>query len=159
MPQYFPTGYTPAYGYSNPYSGQTYTQNYNYGQNVQNTNPVPQQMTQPTIRAEIIQIENEQAVKDYPVAAGMTQMFMSKDDKFIFIKTAFPNAPYDLVVYEKQAKVTPEEAQTIDTDKFVTRDEFESRINEILSKQKSYKHKYYEKHDKANPVREDVQNG
>lgn len=164
MPQYFPTGYTPTYGYSNPYAGQLYPQNYTYGQNqsgqnVQNTNPMPQQMTPPTIRAEIIQVENEQAARDYPVAAGMTQMFMSKDDKFIFIKTAFPNAPYDLEIYEKKAKKEPEPVANIDTDKFVTRDEFENRINELLAKQKSYKHKSYEKYDKTNQVREDVQNG
>lgn len=165
MQQYFPTGYTSTYGYSNPYNGQTYPQNYIYGQNqsgqtVQNGNSMSQQMTPPTIRAEIIQVENEQAAKDYPVAAGMTQMFMSKDDKFIFIKTAFPNAPYEMVVYEKQIKMTQESSPTINTDNFVTRDEFESRINEILSKQKTYKHKNYEKYDKsANSVREDVQNG
>lgn len=164
MPQYFPTGYSPTYGYPSPYTGQSYSQTYGYGQSqnnqpVQNVNPAPQQMTPPTIRAEIIQVENEQAARDYPVAAGMTQMFMSKDDKFIFIKTAFPNAPYDLVIYEKQAKKEPEPVVNIDTDKFVTRDEFENRINELLAKQKSYKHKSYEKYDKANQVREDVQNG
>lgn len=161
MPQYFPTGYNQTYGYGTtyPFPTQTYP-SYNYtqnpvGQTVQNVQPT-QQMTPPTIRAEIIQVEDRQVVENYPVAAGITQMFMSKDDKFIFIKTAFPNAPYELVVYEKQAKVEPAVQNSLDADKFVTRDEFESRITEILNKQKSYKHKY----DKPAPVvREDVQNG
>lgn len=159
MPQYFPTGYNPTYGYANPYMSQPYPPSYNYtqnpvGQTVQNAQPT-QQMTPPTIRAEIIQVDGEQSVKDYPVAAGCTQMFMSKDDKFIFIKTAFPNAPYELVVYEKQDKPTTPDPK-IDTSEFVTRDEFESKITELMNRQKSYKHKNY---DKPIAVREEVQNG
>ena len=163
MPQIFPTGYNPTYGYGTPYPfpNQTYSpQQYTYTQpNVQNGQQA-QQMTPPTIRAEIIQVENRQIVENYPVAAGCTQMFMSKDDKFIFIKTAFPNAPYELVEYEKKTKSEPvaQNQNTIDTDKFVTRDEFESRITEIMNKQKSYKHKNYDKPIPAT-VREDVQNG
>ena len=163
MPQYFPTGYNPTYGYANPYMSQPYPPSYNYtqnpvGQTVQNAQPT-QQMTPPTIRAEIIQVEDRQAVENYPVAAGCTQMFMSKDDRFIFIKTAFPNAPYELVEYEKQNKKTSANANTVDTDIFITRDEFESRLNELMNKQKPYKHKNYDKPQPQTPVREDVQNG
>jgi len=147
MPQYFPTGYNPTYGYGTqyPFPTQTYP-SYNYtqnpvGQTVQNVQPT-QQMTPPTIRAEIIQVEDRQAVENYPVAAGITQMFMSKDDKFIFIKTAFPNAPYELVVYEKQAKVESKPVSTVDTDKFVTRDELEQRLSEIVNRKQNYKKNY-----------------
>lgn len=166
MPQYFPTGYNPTYGYAHPYMSQPYPTSYSYtqnpvGQTVQNAQPT-QQMTPPTIRAEIIQVEDQQVVDNYPVAAGCTQMFMSKDDKFIFIKTAYPNAPYDLTVYEKKDKPKQEPViqSSIDTDKFITRDEFENRINDILKSQKPYKHKNYDKSTQPQTqVREDVQNG
>lgn len=142
MYNYFPTNY--------PY--MQYQQTPQYQQNTQ-------QYTPPTVRAEIIQVEDRQAVENYPVAAGCTQMFMSKDDRFIFIKTAFPNAPYELIEYEKQNKKTSANTNTVDTGIFITRDEFESRLSELMNKQKPYKHKNYDKAQPQTPVRGDVQNG
>ena len=113
---YFPTGYQPYMPQFQPY---------------QQTQPIqtpPQQMTPPTIHAEIVQVEGEQEAKNYPVAAGGTQMMMSKDDENIFIKTAYANAPAQRIVYKK---CEPIQEPTIDTSTFITREEFEKRINEI----------------------------
>ena len=110
MPNYFPTGYQPYVPYP---QYQSYTQQ-------------PQQYTPPTIRAEIIQVGDEQEVQNYPLAAGATQMFMSKDDKCIFIKTAYANSPAQIVRYTKGEPEPPVE--------YVTREELDRRLNGIIEK-------------------------
>lgn len=86
-----------------------------------------QQYTPPTIRAEIIQVNDEQEVMNYPLAAGATQMFMTKDDKYIFIKSAYANSPAQIVRYPKEEpKVEPPV-------EYVTREEFEKRLEEFFN--------------------------
>lgn len=86
------------------------------------------QMSPPTIHAEIIQINGEQEVKDYPVAAGCTQMFMSKDDTSIFIKSAYANQPAQIVRYNKIEPIIENPPD------YVTKDELDKRLNEIMNK-------------------------
>ena len=114
MYNYFPTGYQP------------YQYQPQYAQSQQ-----PQQYTPPTIRAEIIQVSDEQEVQNYPLAAGATQMFMSKDDKCIFIKTAYANSPAQIVRYNR------EEPKTEPPVEYVTREELDKRLNGIIEKFKS----------------------
>lgn len=112
MYNYFPTGYQP----------------YQYQQSYQQTPQYQQQYTPPTIRAEIIQVGDEQEVQNYPLAAGATQMFMSKDDKCIFIKTAYANSPAKIVRYNR------EEPKTEPPVEYVTREELDRRLNGIIEK-------------------------
>ena len=114
MYNYFPTNY--------PY--MQYQQTPQYQQN---------QYTPPTIRAEIIQVGDEQEVQNYPLAAGATQMFMSKDDKYIFIKTAYANSPAQIVRYNR------EEPKTEPPVEYVTREELDRRLNGIIEKFKPKK--------------------
>lgn len=114
---YYPTGY--------PYFQPQQPQQYQMQQNNQ------MQMTPPTIHAEIVQVEGENEAKNYPVAAGCTQMFMSKDDMHIYIKTAYANAPAQLIVYNKSEPIIEPQ---IDLNSFITRDEFEKRINELTNR-------------------------
>lgn len=114
MYNYFPTNY--------PY--MQYQQTPQYQQN---------QYTPPTIRAEIIQVGDEQEVQNYPLAAGATQMFMSKDDKCIFIKTAYANSPAQIVRYNR------EEPKTEPPVEYVTREELDRRLNGIIEKFKPKK--------------------
>jgi hypothetical protein len=86
-----------------------------------------QQYTPPTIHAEIIQVSSEQEAKDYPVAAGNTQMFIAKDDSAIYIKTAYVNTPAQLVVYKKSE---PEPDVKPD---YITSEEFEKRLEEFFN--------------------------
>lgn len=58
-------------------------------------------MTPPTIHAEIVQVDGEQAATQYPVGAGMSQMMIARDDSAIFVKTATANG-YALDVFEKR---------------------------------------------------------
>ena len=89
-----------------------------------------QQMTPPTIRAEIIQVENEEAANAYPVGAGSSQMMIAKDDSAIFVKSALPNGQSNLDVFVKRPK-TPSKP-SFDPDIYVTRDELEKRLQAIL---------------------------
>lgn len=115
---YFPMNY-PQMQY--PYQQ---SQQYSYQQQ-------PQQYTPPTIHAEIVQVAGEQEVKDYPLAAGVTQMFMSKDDKNIFIKTAYANSPAQIITYSKAEPVTEP------TPEYVTKEELDKRLNDIINRFKN----------------------
>ena len=112
---YFPMTY-PQFPYQQPQQPQTQQQAY----------------TPPTIHAEIIQVENEAEARNYPVAAGCTQMMIARDDSAIFIKSAYANAPSQVLVYEKKQI----EAQAV-TDVYVTKDELDKRLNDFMSKLKN----------------------
>ena len=94
--------------------------------------PVVQQqmMTPPTIHAEILQVESEQSAENYPVAAGASQMMIKKDDSEIYVKTAFANGQSRLDVYVKRPE--RQNKPVLDMDGYVTRDELENRLNELL---------------------------
>lgn len=93
----------------------------------QNTQPVPQQtMTPPIVHADIIQVGSEAEAQNYPVAAGASQMMVSKDDSAIYVKTAFANGQSNLDVFVKRPPAPPE--KPVDMGLYVTRDEFEQRI-------------------------------
>lgn len=119
------------------YPQMQYQQQYSYQQQ-------PQQYTPPTIHAEIVQVAGEQEVKDYPLAAGVTQMFMSKDDKNIFIKTAYANSPAQIITYSKAEPVTEP------TPEYVTKEELDKRLNDIINRFKNNNNK---------PKQEGVKNG
>lgn len=135
--------------YIQPYMYNPYGTAYNpyYQNNVQPQNQtsvqsqsVQNQMTPPTIHADIIQIEGYEQVKDYNMAAGCTQMFMTKDEQNIFIKSVFANNTDDIVTYTRSE--TP--VENVQND-FVTREEFERRLADI-----SYKPKYEKSNYKKN---------
>lgn len=118
----FPVGYQP---YQMPYYNQPQFQ-----QPQQSAAP----MTPPTIRAEIVQVDDEQAANSYPVAVGTPQMMISKDDKYIFVKTSYANGQYQLDVFEKR----PPKAQKTapDLSAYVTREELEKRLSSLTEAQK-----------------------
>lgn len=116
--------YAPSY-----FPQQTYTPQYPYQQQAPQQGQATQ-MTPPTIHAEIIQVDGEKEARDYPVAAGSTQMMMSKDDEHIYIKTAYAAAPAQLIVYNK---AEPVEEKEVDLGQFVTREEFEKRLEEFFN--------------------------
>lgn len=118
---YFPNmyGYMPQQ-YQQP-------QQYQPPQQPQQYQQPQQQYTPPTIHAEIVQVNGEQEVKDYPLAAGATQMFMSKDDSCIFIKTAYANSPAQITTYCKTEPVVEPQPD------YITREEFEKRLEEFFN--------------------------
>ena len=94
----------------------------------------PQMMTPPTIRAEIVQVDNEQAAAQYPVGAGASQMMIARDDSAIFVKTATPNGQYTLDVFQKRPPAP--QKPDFDATAYVTREEFEARLAAINAPRK-----------------------
>lgn len=117
MPAYnpFPVGYNPYNPYG-PYQPQQMQQ-------VQQ----PQAMTPPTIHADIIQVESEAEADRYPMAANQPpQMFMTRDETAIFIKTMLANNQHDLKVYPLRPPAPP--APPVDLKAYVTRQELDERL-------------------------------
>jgi len=114
----FPIGYQPAQLY------------YPYAQPVQ---PQPQQagMTPPTVHADIVQVDGEQAAMAYPVAAGASQMMISKDETMIFVKTATATGQSSVDVFVKRPPAPPK--PEVDMSLYITRDELEKRLADLMN--------------------------
>lgn len=95
-----------------------------------------QMMTPPTIHAEIVQVDGEQAAAAYPVGAGASQMMMARDDSAIYVKTATANG-FVLDVYERRVKSA--QNAVFDPDQYVRRDEVEKLVTGILAAQSAMK--------------------
>ena len=121
---YFPQAYQPfpAYQQIQPQAVQTATP--------------PQMMTPPTIHAEIVQVDGEQAAAAYPVGAGASQMMIARDESAIYVKTATANG-FSLDVFEKRVK-SPQNA-VFDPAEYVRRDEVEKLVTGILAAQSATK--------------------
>lgn len=89
----------------------------------------PQAMTPPTVHADIVQVESEQAADAYPVSVGVPQMMIAKDDSAIFVKTAYANGQHTLDVYAKRPKAEPK--PPVDFSSFVTWDALEAKLEAI----------------------------
>lgn len=93
----------------------------------------PQTFTPPTIRAEIIQVDDEKAAAAFPVGAGSSQMMITKDESAIFIKSATANGQTTLDVYDKRPPAPP--APTFNPGEYVRKDELEVLISAALASQ------------------------
>ena len=96
-----------------------------------------QQMTAPTIRAEIVQVDDETAAGNYPVGAGASVMMIAKDDSAIFVKSALQNGQTTLDVYERRPPAPP--APVFDPAEYVRKDEIEQYIANAFTSRKSAK--------------------
>ena len=125
----FPATYQPMnYGFQ-PYQQQ--------GTQMPLTNQPQQQqqmMTPPTIRAEIVQVDDEVSAENFPVGSGSSQMMIKKDDSEIYVKTVLANNQTVLDVFVKRPKTPPKPA--FDPDRYVTREELEKRLQAITERDK-----------------------
>lgn len=118
-----------------PASYQPFGYNYQqYQQPMQNQPQQQQMMTPPTIRAEIVQVDDEISAENYPVGAGSSQMMIKKDDSEIYVKTVLANNQSVLDVFVKRPKTPPKPA--FDPDRYVTREELEKRLQAITERDK-----------------------
>lgn len=122
----FPMGYPQFY----PQQFQQFPQQ----QSVVPQQQVQQMMTPPTIHAEILQVDGEQSAENYPVAAGVSQMMIKKDETEIYVKTAFANGQSRLDVYVKRP--AKPNKPVLDLEGYVTKDELENRLNAFLKEVK-----------------------
>ena len=130
-------GFPATYGYQQPvFTPQPQMNNAFQNGNNQQFNQqqtVPQMMSPPTIRAEIIQVDSEDAASSFPVGAGASQMMIAKDDSAIFIKSAMANGQTMLDVFVKRPPAPP--APKFDPEQYVRRDEVETLVSAALAAQ------------------------
>lgn len=118
---YYPNTFNPYQQAYQPY------QQANYAQPQQS-----QSFTQPTIRAEIVQIDGDETeANNFPVQTGGTQMMINKAEDKIFIKTVYANNQTNLDIFVKQ-KPAPAQPQP-NFDNFVTREELEQRLSQLIA--------------------------
>lgn len=126
----FPASYQPVYQQQFP----PYQQIYQQQPFVQSQN-VPQQDMTPTIHAEIKQVDSIEAIDRVPLGAGTSQMFMTKDEQTIVIRSMFANGQHSDVVYDKRPPAPP--APKFDPADYVRRDEVEMLVSAaIMAQQK-----------------------
>lgn len=114
---YYPQGYYPTYPQQTPYYSAP-----------QQSQP---QMTPPTIRAEIIQYGDDAEIDRFPMGAGLSQMFMSKDEQHIAVKIMYANGQFDKKYYDLRPPAPPK--PEIDPTQFVTRDEIGGLIDAAVA--------------------------
>lgn len=107
--------------YYNPYM---YNLPYLQQQMPQQPQPQPQMM--PTIQANIIQAD-EDTVNRYSVGNGQSQMFISKDEDIIWVKSGTANGN-ETTVYKKQAAPKKEDIQ------YVTMEMLENAVSDAVQK-------------------------
>lgn len=124
--------------FNNGYPASYQPFGYNYQpqipQQMQGTQMSPanqQMMTPPTIRAEIVQVDGEEAAGNFPVGAGSSQMMIARDDSAIFVKTAAANGQgYTLDVFVKRPPAPAK--PPVDMGAYVTREELPELLAAFL---------------------------
>lgn len=105
-----------------------------YGQNQptqQTQQPAQQQrLTPPTIHADIIQISTLDEMNQYPIAPGASQMFITKDEQTIAVRSQYANNQHSDDIYDKRPPAPP--APTLNPADYVRKDELEALISEAL---------------------------
>ena len=89
----------------------------------------PQQNNQP--HNSITWVQGNAAAKAYPVAPGTTLLMLDSEEPVFYIKTVDASgmpAPLRVFDFAERIETAP---QHIDTDEFITREEFEKRIAEL----------------------------
>lgn len=94
----------------------------------------PHQMTPPTIRAEIIQVDSPEAIDRFPQNTGSTQMYMTKDEAFIIIRSVLANGEHTDVIYDKRPPAPP--VPVIDPADYVRKEDLPSLIAEVIQNMK-----------------------
>lgn len=129
FPNYFPASYNPMGNY-NPYQV-----GYQQAQSAQQAQTGGLQW-----------VQGEAGAKAFPMSAGQSALLMDSENNVFYIKsTDNSGMPLPLRTFdyrERTAQNAPKAAQsmtqaTIDTSLFVTRDELEKRLSEIVLKEKS----------------------
>lgn len=132
--------------YNNPYGYNPY--NYNYMQPNQFNNTMPQQNNFMQPQAQQPQLHNYafvngvEGAKGYQIQPNQTMVLMDSDNPFIYMKQAnamgqsqlryFKLTEVDEATARGQNK--PVEAVSIDTSKFISREEFNAKIEELMAK-------------------------
>ena len=105
-----------------------------YGQQQQPTNTQQQgqaqMLTPPTIDAKIIQVDSIEAIDRFPMAAGTSQMYMTKDEQNIVVRSMYANGQHNDDVYDKRPPAPP--VPTLNPADYVRKDELQALIADAL---------------------------
>ena len=112
-----------------PYQDPAYVRAYGQ-QNQQHGQQQGQSLTPPTIRAEIVQVDTLDAIDRFPMAAGTSQMFMTKDEQNIVVRSMYANGQHNDDVYDKRPPAPP--APTLNPADYVRKDELQALIADAL---------------------------
>ena len=112
-----------------PYQDPAYVRAYGQ-QNQQHGQQQGQSLTPPTIRAEIVQVDTLDAIDRFPMAAGTSQMFMTKDEQNIVVRSMYANGQHNDEIYDKRPPAPP--APTLNPAEYVRKDELQAILSELL---------------------------
>ena len=133
----------PDYPGQQPHQDPAYIRIYNQRQNAPQNQPQAQQqpqqqmMTPPTIRAEIVQVDSMAAIDRFPMAAGTSQMYMTKDEQNIVVRSMYANGQHSDDIYDKRPPEPP--APTLNPAEYVRKDELSALIAEAIQAQTTQK--------------------
>lgn len=97
----------------------------------------PQMMTPPTIHAEIIQVDDMEAIDRHAMTPGTTQMYLTKDEKNIVIRSMYANGQHSDEIYDKRPPAPP--APTLNPTDYVRKDELQTLIADAIQNTAQHK--------------------
>jgi len=110
-----------------PYQDPAYVRA--YGQQSTQGQPA-QMMTLPTIDAKIIQVDNVEGIDRVTITPGAPQMFWTKDEHTIVVRTMYANNQHSDRVWKEQPPEPP--APTLNPADYVRKDELQAILAEVL---------------------------
>lgn len=124
----------PDYPGQQPYQDPAYMQRIGLqtpgNQNAQMVNANQQDLL-PTIRTEIKQVENVDAISKTAPAPGTTGVYMTKDEKMIIFRSMYANGEYTDRIYDERPPEPP--APKFDPSEYVRKDEMDRLVKEALA--------------------------
>lgn len=124
-----------------PYFPATYGMNYPYNPQMYQNQYIPQNQQQ---GGGLIWVQGIEAAKSHPVSAGQSVLLMDSESNRFYIKSADASGmPLPLRVFdytEHNVAVKQQETRTehtVDLSAYVTRDELEARISEIVANKRN----------------------
>ena len=150
--------YQPNYGYQYPYYGTQPPMPDNLAQLRMNANQMQNAVTQPSMpsqpmqqqSSQIIWVSGEAGAKSYLVAPGNTVMLLDAENSVFYLKSADASGmPLPLRIFDYKERTTAAQqafggsvaAETVNLDNFVTREEFERRMESIAPQTATKKNK------------------
>ena len=152
--------YQPNYGYQYPYYGTQPPMADNLAQLRMNANQMQNAVTQPAMPPQpmqvqqpnngLIWVQGESGAKSYLVAPNSTVMLMDSEGKRFYLKSADASGmPMPLRIFDYKERTTAAQqafggsvaAETVNLDNFVTREEFERRMESIAPQTATKKNK------------------
>ena len=113
---------------------------YGYMPNGYNAYNLPQYQQPQQQSSGLIWVQGIEAMKSYPVSPGQSALLMDSESNCFGIKTVDTSGmplPLRIFDYKERTSQQAQPAPIPDTSEFITREEFESRIAEIIPKRKA----------------------